>query len=209
MSSCGCDPFAPPVFRKPGKICPCKLKRGGAGPATEERTAGYITPPGQPCAFNAPRRPDGRCPGDEVGGMGTGLGQPTEGPAQWDSWTPEQRAAYIRGEVARRGGSPAEQEEAARRARESNDRLIPGLVALGVGAIRDYFSSRTQERIAEIEARARVEIARIMAQSGSQGGLMNGQGNTPGGGGNPTQQPAASGGGEIMLLPLLMMMMMR
>ena len=204
MSSCGCDPFAPAVFRKPGKVCPCKLKRGGA-----ERTAGYITPPGVPCAFGAPRRADGRCPGDEVGGSGSGLGQATEGPAQWDSWTPEQRAAYIRGEVARQGGTQAEQDAAARRASESNDRLILGLVALGVGAIRDYFSSRTQERIAEIEARARVEIARIMAQSGSQGGLMNGQGNTPGGGGNPTQQPAASGGGEIMLLPLLMMMMMR
>lgn len=203
MSSCGCDPFAPPVFRKPGKICPCKLKGGASAP---ERTAGYITPPGQPCAFGAPRRPDGRCPGDEVGGAGTGLGQPTDTPAQWDTWTPEQRAAYIRGEVARRGGTPAEQEEAARRARESNDRLILGLVALGVGAIRDYFQGRTQERIAEIEARARVEVARIMAQAGSQGGLMNGQGTNPGGGNGGVQQQPASSGGELMLIPLLMML---
>lgn len=203
MSSCGCDPFAPPVFRKPGKVCACKLKQGGA--STPERTAGYITPPGQPCAFGAPRRADGRCPGDEVGGSGTGLGQPTEGPAQWDSWTPEQRAAYIRGEVARRGGTPAEQEEAARRASASNDRLILGLVGLGVDALRSYFQGRSAERIAEIEARARVEVARIMAQAGGQGGLMNGQGTNPGMGG--VQQQPASGGGEFMLIPLLMMMM--
>lgn len=210
MSSCACDPFAPKVFRRAG-ACACKRKV-----PTTERTAGYITPAGQPCAFGVPRRRDGRCPGDEVGTSGGhpggGLGQaqyppgenPNPSPAEWDAWTPDQRAAWTRRRLAAQGATQAEQDRAAERARQ-NDALILGLVSLGVNAIRDYFSGRTQERIAEIEARARVEIARINAQSGGQGSLLNGEGTNPG---QPQQQqPAASAGGELMLIPLLMMMM--
>jgi len=130
-------------------------------------------------------------------------------PPGWQNWNEDQRAEYARQAVARQGGTTAEQQAAAERARAADNAMIVGIVTQGLGFIRSWLQGRTQERIAEIEARARVEVARIMAQAGSQGGLMNGWGTNPGGGnggnGGVQQQPASSGG-ELMLIPLLMML---
>lgn len=197
--SCGCGskPVPPAVHVDCG--CGCNGAPGGCGGGA--RTAGDITPPGRPCPGGWARLPDGSCPGDTPTGGGGGWqgNGPTTGPcpggwarrpdgtcpgdapsggasgdlpAGWQSWTAEQRAAYAREAVARAGATPAEQQAAAERARAADNAMVVGIVTQGVAAIRQWLQTSSAERIAEIEAQARVQIAEIQARNGSQAALL-------------------------------------
>lgn len=197
--TCGGRGGAPVVAVDCG--CGCNGAPGGCGGgATAGRSAGDITPPGRPCPGGWARLPDGSCPGDTPSGGGPGV-DPTALPGQggcpsgqrrdpvtnrcvpfseqvnelppgWQSWNAEQRAAYARDAVARAGGTTAEQQAAAERARQADNAMIVGIVTQGVGAIRQWLQTSSAERLAEIDAQARVQIAEIQARNGSQAALL-------------------------------------
>ena len=173
---------------------PCGCRGRGV-----ERSAGRITPAGQPCAFNAARLANGRCPEDrdEASDPITAddiarAGAPTR--EQWQSWSPDRRAEYARQWAADQRMSAAEQRAFAERARTADYTLIAGLVTSGVNVVRDLIESRSRERIAEIEANARVLVARYTGGVTGERGLLD-QTYGSGGGASSSGSKKSSGTG--------------
>lgn len=184
---------------EPSSDCGCGC--GGSGACGQaERAAGRITPPGVPCPFGASRLPDGRCPGDD--GVPESLGGALDVPPNYDALTPDQRAAWARAAVARQGGTPAEQEAAAQRARGSSDPMIAGIISQGAQTFRQWLSESSAERRAQIEAEARVRIAEIQARSGSAQAQLELE-RLRRERDQVVAQPASSGGGDVATIGVL------
>ena len=108
--------------------------------------------------------------------------------------------------AARMGATPAQQQAAAAEARDSADPMIMGVIAQGMGALNTWLQGANRERVAEIEAQARVQIAqiqaevereRILAQGGAGGGAPPVH--------QPAPQPASSGGGVVEIGGLVLL----
>ncbi len=158
-----------------------------------------MTPPGEACPFGAARRADGRCPGDDVGG----LGQAQTVPAGFDSWTDAQRREWAQSYARSQGMSDADARAFAERAAAADRALITGIINQGVSIIRDWITSRSNERVAEIEANARVRVAEIEARSRNQG-TLNPQPQY-----SPAPAPASSSVADVALPLGLLFMLMR
>lgn len=172
---CGCGGSSASSSASSSAQKPCGCRGRGLG---VERSAGRITPAGQPCAFGAARLPNGRCPEDrdEASDPITAddiarAGAPTR--EQWQSWSPDRRAEYARQWAADQRMSAAEQRAFAERARTADYTLIAGLVTSGVNVVRDLIEARSRERIAEIEANARTNVARYTGGVTGERGLLD------------------------------------
>ena len=146
-----------------------------AGGVWSRRTAGDVTPLDRACRGGAWRLANGRCPEDSQEGSSTERPRDTPGattvPAGWDSMSREQQTTWLRNFGRTQGLSPDEQTALEERASAADRALIAGIINQGVSVVRTWLTTRSSERIAEIEAAARVEVARIQARAMGQGSL--------------------------------------
>lgn len=100
-----------------------------------------------------------------TGSTGTGsTGNASDVPSNWSTMTPAQRQAWAEAYANEHGMTARERADFAERARNADQALIRGLVTEGISLIRDLVRSSSDERIAEIEAQARVAGARSSSE---------------------------------------------
>lgn len=221
----GPQAFAPAWSRTAGEV----YATGPRDARQAERTSGYVTPSGLPCAFGASRLPNGRCPedtDDDHGAFGSGWGQPGAGAfgstptaQEVERMTPEQRAQLARQTVARAGGSQADQDAAASRARDGNFdwQMFAGVLSGGMNALRDWIRGDSAERVAQIEADARVRIAQIQADTQRERSLLDQQQPPPlprvpsydPTRDTPAPAPTASFSAGDLVIPAVLLMLLR